>query len=329
MDGLELQPWMLRADWRADRRPLVVLDLANWPADLPPDPLPPVPVVAVGDPGHPQAARADLLAEPPFALPALVARVAETPLAAATLVQLLRATEGLEPARALPLESLAFAALQGGGEHAAWLARQPSRPAPAPGMLHVARTGGTLDLVLDRRPARNAIDRAMRDALHDAFALAALDEDVARIRLRGAGRCFSVGADLAEFGTTRDPAAAHAIRQRTLPALPLARWRGLGRGRCEVYVQGACVGAGLELASFADRLTATPDAWFQLPEVAMGILPGFGGCVSVPARVGRQRAALLMLSGRRIGADVAHRWGLVDALVDDPPGDEGRADEVC
>ena len=60
----------------------------------------------------------------------------------------------------------------------------------------------------------------------------------------------------------------------------------------------------------------------------MGILPGAGGCVSVPRRIGRQRAALLMLSGRRIGARTASSWGLVDALVDERAGDHGHADVV-
>src|SRR5262249_1565768 len=115
---------------------------------------------------------------------------------------------------------------------------------------------------------------------------------------------------LTEFGTTRDPATAHLIRSRTLPALALSRRAGI----LAVHVQGACVGAGLELAAFAGRVTATSDAWFQLPELSMGLIPGAGGCVSVPRRIGRQRAALMILSGRRINASLALRWGLIDAI---------------
>lgn len=48
----------------------------------------------------------------------------------------------------------------------------------------------------------------------------------------------------------------------------------------------------------------------------MGILPGAGGCLSIPQRIGRQRATLLMLSGKRINARTALRWGLVDAILD-------------
>jgi enoyl-CoA hydratase/carnithine racemase len=187
--------------------------------------------------------------------------------------------------------------------------------------VRLARDGRTLTVVLDRPWARNAIDQAMRDALFEAFTLAAMDTDITTIRLRSTGDVFSVGADLDEFGTTLDPATAHAIRGRSLPALALARRPGL----LDVHVQGACIGAALEIAAFAGRLTASQKAWFQLPELSMGIIPGAGGCVSVPRRIGRQRTALMLLSGRRITAAVALRWGLIDAIVDEPPVDEGGA----
>ena len=72
------------------------------------------------------------------------------------------------------------------------------------------------------------------------------------------------------------------------------------------------------MAAFARRITAGPRAWFQLPEIAMGVIPGAGGCISVPRRIGRQRAALMILSGRKIDARTALSWGLVDAIVEDP-----------
>jgi enoyl-CoA hydratase/carnithine racemase len=170
-------------------------------------------------------------------------------------------------------------------------------------------------MLLDRPQARNAIDRSLRDQLFEAFTVAGLDPEVRSVKLRAVGSTFSVGGDLEEFGTTRDPATAHLIRSRTLPALALA-------GRAEildVHVQGACVGSGLEIAAFAGRLTATPDAWFQLPELTMGLIPGAGGCVSVPRRIGRQRAGLMILSSRRINAPTALRWGLIDAIENPPP----------
>jgi enoyl-CoA hydratase/carnithine racemase len=77
------------------------------------------------------------------------------------------------------------------------------------------------------------------------------------------------------------------------------------------------MGAGIELAAFAGRVVATADAAIGLPEVTLGLIPGAGGTVSVTARAGRHRAALLALSGKTIDAATAHDWGLVDEVVGD------------
>lgn len=303
--------------------PLVFIALDGVEAAaLPPGPLPPFPVIGIGDRAHPLASRLDAVVESPVSAEALLRQVQRAPHAAATLVQLLRVTEGLPLDRALTLESMCYGLLQGSAEHAAWLAaRSPIAQPAAPGQVRVERRAGTLHVILDRPHARNAIDRAMRDQLTEAFTLAALDRDIEAVELSAIGSAFSMGGDLEEFGTTRDPATAHLIRSRVLPALALARRPEI----VHVYVQGGCVGAGLEIAAFAARVTASADAWFQLPEVAMGLIPGAGGCVSVPRRIGRQRAALLMLSGRRINAATALRWGLIDAIEEQPPADESGA----
>lgn len=86
------------------------------------------------------------------------------------------------------------------------------------------------------------------------------------------------------------------------------------RDRVEVRVHGSCVGAGLELPAFAGTVVADPTATFRLPEVAMGLIPGAGGTVSIPRRIGRWRTLYLALSGEPISAAVAARWGLIDAL---------------
>jgi enoyl-CoA hydratase/carnithine racemase len=78
------------------------------------------------------------------------------------------------------------------------------------------------------------------------------------------------------------------------------------------------VGSGVELAAFAGRVVAHPDTTFSLPELSMGLLPGAGGTVSLPGRIGRHRTAWLMLTGHRIDARTAQAWGLVDEI--DPSG---------
>jgi enoyl-CoA hydratase/carnithine racemase len=82
--------------------------------------------------------------------------------------------------------------------------------------------------------------------------------------------------------------------------------------RVVALVHGACFGAGLELAAFAGRVRARPSARFALPELAMGLVPGAGGTVSLPRRIGRHRTAWLALTGAEIDADTALDWGLAD-----------------
>ncbi|MFM7120598.1 MAG: enoyl-CoA hydratase/isomerase family protein, partial [Gammaproteobacteria bacterium] len=73
--------------------------------------------------------------------------------------------------------------------------------------------------------------------------------------------------------------------------------------------------AGIELPAFLDRIDARRDAFFALPEVGFGLVPGAGGTVSLPRRIGRRRTAWLGLSGARIDAETALGWGLVDRVV--------------
>jgi enoyl-CoA hydratase/carnithine racemase len=84
--------------------------------------------------------------------------------------------------------------------------------------------------------------------------------------------------------------------------------------RVEVRLHGACLGSGIELPAFASSVVAAPDTVLGLPEIGFGLVPGAGGTVSLPLRIGRQRTALLALSGRRIDASTALAWGLVDAI---------------
>lgn len=295
--------------------PLAFVDLGAadaWPDLLT---LPPWPVVGLGPRDHPLAAMLDSVIEPPVTAAAVARAVLAVPAAAAVAVQLLRLLPSLAAEDALTAESLAYGVLQGSEAHREWIAGQaPVTANVGDRQVRAERQGDRLTITLVHPASGNAIDRAMRDALYEAFALAALDREIRTVALRGEGRTFSLGAELAEFGTTSDPATAHAIRAATLPARMIARCAD----RLEAHVQGGCVGAGLEMAAWAKDFSAAPDAWFQLPELAMGILPGAGGCVSLSRRIGRQRTALLILSGKRIGARTALEWGLVDRIVDQP-----------
>ena len=123
---------------------------------------------------------------------------------------------------------------------------------------------------------------------------------------------FRSGGDLSEFGNAPDPATGHAVRVIRMPARLLMECAE----RVEFRLHGACIGAGVELPAFARHVVATTRSFFQLPEITFGLIPGAGGCVGIPQRIGRQRTAYLALSARRISAATALRWGLVDALAD-------------
>jgi enoyl-CoA hydratase len=285
--------------------------LNAWLATLP---CPVIGIMPGADNAFPGAA-CDAIVTSESELAGLAGNISDTPLAAATLVQVLRTTASLPVSDALTVESLAYASLQVGPEFRSWLAGfcPPEAPAVegAPPVL-VERSGDRLTIVLNRPASRNALSVEMRDALCEALELAVADPAIRTVSVSGAGRCFSVGGDLAEFGSVADPATGHAIRAIRMPARLLAECAD----RTEFRLHGACIGAGVELPAFGRRVVAKAYSFFQLPEITFGLIPGAGGCVSLPRRIGMQRTAWLALSARRIDAATALRWGLIDMLAD-------------
>jgi enoyl-CoA hydratase/carnithine racemase len=200
--------------------------------------------------------------------------------------------------------------LLAGAEFHRWLDhRGPTRPIDTGERVQVSRSGNTLSIVLNRPARRNAIDAAMRDALRDALSIAEWDDTLA-VELSGAGPSFSSGGDLDEFGTADDPPTAHLIRVTASVGAVVHRLRD----RTTVRVHGVCMGAGVELPAFAGRVIAAPGTTFTLPEIGMGLIPGAGGTVSIPRRIGAPRALWLALAGTPLDAPTALVWGLVDAI---------------
>lgn len=233
--------------------------------------------------------------------------------AAVALAVLLRGWRPRSVREGLVAESATYSMLQGGPDHRRWLADQPSRGplvADVDEVVSVGREGDRLRITLNRPHSRNAFNAAMRDALLEALAVVAADQTLTAT-IDATGGSFCSGGDLREFGTAEDPATAHLLRLR----------RNVGRAidevsdRVTVEVHGHCVGAGVELPSFADCVIAKPDAMFCLPELRMGLIPGAGGTVSIPRRIGRQLTFRLALWGEPIDATVALEWGLVDAIA--------------
>ncbi|HLY56699.1 MAG TPA: enoyl-CoA hydratase/isomerase family protein [Stellaceae bacterium] len=253
------------------------------------------------------------VADPERAAQRLVVAAERNPLASLTLTRLLRLNEGRRHGDALLIESFAYSTLLKGGEFGRWRRSHPpaERGANSRPPLRFDRTHDHVTLTLDRPEHGNPHTAALRDALSEALHIVALDPTAPTVTLRATGKAFSTGGALDEFGQAEDMAAACYTRWTRSAARALL---DLG-DRADAVVQGACIGAGIEIAAAASRLTARGYAWFQLPEIGMGLIPGAGGTVTVPRRIGRHRMLYLCLSGRRITASTASRWGLVDAVV--------------
>ncbi|UPW08628.1 enoyl-CoA hydratase/isomerase family protein [Gordonia terrae] len=304
---------VVRAASRASASDIILVGLTHRPVDDVLDPL----VTALDVTYSPRA-------DHPAVVPAddvdgvaasFLQAVGRCPNASLVAAQVVRAAEPLDPIPAIDVESLAYSTLQGGREFGRWLHHRRAENRPLPPAVTdpvlIDRIDDTLHITLNRPERRNAYGTALRDALVDALQIAITDDSVERVVLDGAGPSFCAGGDLDEFGHTPDATTAHLIRTRG----------GAGRlvaalaDRIEVRLHGHCVGAGIEIPAFAGRVIAGPDTRLRLPEVTMGLIPGAGGTVSVPRRIGRWRALYLFVTGAEIGAAQALSWGLIDEIA--------------
>ena len=246
----------------------------------------------------------------------LAVRVNRWPQASAVCDDVLRSVDPAGPTLAgVVTESLAYSALQAGPEFARWLTeRGPARMPGIPDPVLAERDGNTLRIRFNRPQRHNAFSTDARAALLEALTVAQLDPSVGEVVLSGNGPSFCSGGDRAEFGTFADPVSAHLARTRHSPALVLDALTARLGAACRAEVHGQVLGSGLEMAAFCGRVVAQPGAVFGLPELALGLIPGAGGTVSVTRRIGRWRTAYLVLSGRAIDAATALAWGLVDEI---------------
>jgi len=239
------------------------------------------------------------------------------PQASAVCDDVLRSVDGAAPARSgIITESLGYSTLQADPEFARWLAGRQATDVPeAVDPVVCERDGGTLRVRFNRPERHNAFNDDMRAALLDFLTVALLDDSVEQLVLGGSGPSFCSGGDLATFGRFTDPVSAHLARVHYSPALLLDQLTGrLGRN-CRAEIHGQVLGSGLEMSAFCGWVRCRSDAQLGLPELALGLIPGAGGTVSVTRRIGRWRTAYLVLSGHTIDAATALSWGLVDEIT--------------
>lgn len=245
-----------------------------------------------------------------------VARAASNPLASVSLALLLRSGHSRSVAEGLVAESTTYGILQRGPEFASWHsdASTTSTHDERGETVLVTREGGLLRVALNRPHVKNAFNSTMRDELVAALHVAAIDSSITSVELSGIGVDFCSGGDLSEFGSAVDAATAHIIRMQR----SAAREMYAIREKLTVRLQGWVVGAGIELSAFAHRVVASPTTKISLPELGFGLIPGAGGTVSLPRRIGRHATMLLALAQPSLDANEALSIGLVDEVRDEP-----------
>lgn len=185
-------------------------------------------------------------------------------------------------------------------------------------MIRTEVDGGIATITLDRPHRLNALSWETMQRLHDALDDVTAVADTRAVVLTGAGRAFCSGADLVDFDdTVTDPGAA-VERNMMATLTPLCEALLQARVPIVAAVNGPCAGGGLGLALLADVTVAARSAYFLVPQVAaLGIAPDAGATWVLARHVGRARALGMSLTGERIDAEQAERWGLIWRCVDD------------
>jgi enoyl-CoA hydratase len=185
--------------------------------------------------------------------------------------------------------------------------------------VRVERDGPVTTVILHRPHARNAVDGPTAQALADAFRAFDADEGASVAVLYGADGTFCAGADLKAIGTER----GNQVQETGDGPMGPTRMR-LGKPVLAA-IEGYAVAGGLELALWCDLRVAASDARLGVFCRRWGVPLIDGGTVRLPRLIGTGRALDLVLTGREVDADEAHRIGLVDRVV--PPGQARAAAE--
>lgn len=167
-------------------------------------------------------------------------------------------------------------------------------------------------VTINRPDKLNALNAAVLTDLDATMRRLATDAAVGAVIVTGAGRSFVAGADIGEIASeARDALEAHASRGQAI-------FSAIEQMRKPVVaaVNGFALGGGCELALACHVRVASTKARFGLPEVKLGLMPGYGGTQRLPRLVGRGAALRLILSGELVDAAEAHRIGLADLVAE-------------
>ena len=173
--------------------------------------------------------------------------------------------------------------------------------------------GAVRHVVLNRPEKRNALNGELVLELRGALHAAGADPAVRCVVLRGAGRMFSSGMDLASLGDlAAAPEHLRPFRRVCLEAFNAAEEMPKPVV-CEIH--GGCIGGAMELALACDLRVMAAEAVIGMPETRIGLIPDLGGSSRLPQVVGLGRAKELVMTGMLIGGEDAERIGLVNRVA--------------
>jgi enoyl-CoA hydratase/carnithine racemase len=189
------------------------------------------------------------------------------------------------------------------------------------GEIFVRRDGDIAILSLGNPEKLNALDLAMWKRLGEAMREIDADRALRCIVVRGAGeKAFAAGADIAEFGTTRNNSRVARKYgeqlEKTMDALARCRHPIVA------MIHGACVGGGLEIASQCDLRICGTSSRFGIPINKLGLVVGYGEMAALIELIGRAAAIEILLEGRILNAAEAKDMGLVNRVVADDKVEE-------
>jgi enoyl-CoA hydratase len=178
----------------------------------------------------------------------------------------------------------------------------------------LTETDNGISLVTINRPTKlNALNKDTIGELHDAFKTLDADETVKVIIVTGSGeKAFVAGADIAEFAHFGVEEGERLAAEGQ--AILFDFVQNLGTPVIAA-VNGFALGGGLELAMACHFRTASDNAKMGLPEVSLGVIPGYGGTQRLPQLVGKGRAMEMIMTAGMVTADDAKAWGLVNHVV--------------
>src|SRR5271170_1953242 len=163
------------------------------------------------------------------------------------------------------------------------------------------------------RPPHNYFDDALIRNIADAFEALDVNPECRALVLAAEGKSFCAGANF-QSRPEQNPLNQQRTQAGSNPLYLEAVRLYRAKKPVVAAIQGAAIGGGLGLALVSDFRVAAPEARFAANFVKIGIHPGFGLTFALPRLIGQQRAALLMLSGRRVDGETAVAWGLADQL---------------